>query len=115
MDVEQRARELYAAALRANGMDFTAERVNDMAASGAAGSIRATLDAIIAALTPPVGYERTIRDAARYNYLRSRLLDTCMFNDAKELIYCDERNGPELDALIDSEIDGRQEVPDERG
>lgn len=55
-DIEKRARELYAAALRANGMDFTAERVNDMAASGAAGSIRATLDAIIAALTPPEGY-----------------------------------------------------------
>ncbi len=55
-DIEKRARELYAAALRANGMDFTAERVNDMAASGAAGSIRTTLDAIIAALTPPEGY-----------------------------------------------------------
>ncbi len=55
-DIEKRARELYAVALRANGMDFTAERVNDMAGSGAAGSIRATLDAIVAALTPPEDY-----------------------------------------------------------
>lgn len=55
-DIEKTARELYAAALRANGMEFTADRVSDMAASGAAGSIRATLDAIVAALTPPEGY-----------------------------------------------------------
>ncbi len=52
-ETELKARELYAAALRANGMDFTAERVLDMMpAEGVAGSMRATIDAIKAALAP---------------------------------------------------------------
>lgn len=49
--IEKRARELYAQALRANGMEFSADRVGDMVESGAAGSQRAVLDAIIAALS----------------------------------------------------------------
>lgn len=113
MDVEQRARELLAKVHAAAGWTGLANEIR----------LNATFDidhglalaAIRVALTPPEGYEKALRDATRYNYLRSRLLDTCMFNDAGELIYCDERNGPELDALIDSEIDGRKEVPDGRG
>lgn len=110
MDVEQRAREILAAEYEQYGdMIGAAKAREQMPADGV------TIRAIIAALTPPEGYEKMARDAARYNYLRSRLLDTCMRNDAGVLIFCDERNGPELDALIDSEIDERQEVPDGRG
>lgn len=50
-EIELKARELYAAALRDNGMDFTAERVLQMIPEkGVGGSVRATIDAIKAAL-----------------------------------------------------------------
>lgn len=112
MDVEQRARELLVAEFKARGQLLYAFNIES---GGLSSMYAAEIAAIIAALTPPEGYEKVVRDAARYNYLRSRLLDTCMRNDAGELIFCDERNGPELDALIDSEIDRPQEVPDGRG
>ncbi|HED4875613.1 TPA: hypothetical protein R4K21_001401 [Stenotrophomonas maltophilia] len=112
MDVEQRARELLAAEYKARGELVHAMNIEK---GGLSVMYAAEIAAIVAALTPPEGYEKVVRDAARYNYVRRRLLDTCMRNDAGELIFCDSRNGPELDELIDSEIDGHPEVPDGRG
>jgi hypothetical protein len=54
--IEKRARELYAEAFRAQGMELTAERLDDICTKIEGGSLRASLDAIKAALTPPEGY-----------------------------------------------------------
>jgi len=53
--MEKRARELYAEAFRAQGMELTAERLDDICTKIEGGSLRASLDAIKAALTLPVG------------------------------------------------------------
>lgn len=113
MAVEQRARELLASEWDECG-DVGHNFAKGILAGASLPMNLPAVRAIIAALMPPEGYENVARVAARYNYLRSRLLDTCMWNDAGVLIFCDERNGPELDELIDSEIDGRPEVPDGR-
>ncbi|MCU1116284.1 hypothetical protein JAK73_00275 [Stenotrophomonas maltophilia] len=54
--IEKRARELYAKAFREQGMELTAERLDDICTKIEGGSLRASLDAIKAALTPPEGY-----------------------------------------------------------
>ncbi len=54
--IEKRARELYAKAFREQGMELTAERLDDICTKIEGGSLRASLDAIKAALTPPEGF-----------------------------------------------------------
>ncbi|MBA0420350.1 hypothetical protein D7Y22_05135 [Stenotrophomonas maltophilia] len=54
--IEKRARKLYAEAFRAQGMELTAERLDDICTKIEGGSFRASLDAIKAALTLPEGY-----------------------------------------------------------
>ncbi len=54
--IEKRARELLAQAFRKHGMDDAAEQLDHILDLFESGTLRASVDAIIAALTPPEGW-----------------------------------------------------------
>lgn len=54
--IEKRARELLAQAFRKHGMDDAAEQLDHILGLFESGTLSASVDAIIAALTPPEGY-----------------------------------------------------------
>ncbi|WP_288432731.1 hypothetical protein [uncultured Stenotrophomonas sp.] len=106
--IEKRAREIYADQFPGDAGYETREWI--MAGTWGDDEVIA---AIIAALTPPEGYAETLRDAARYRYIRSIAAgEPHEFGWIEEAAFVASNGDPEqFDFNIDEQMAARPEVP----
>lgn len=111
-DIEKRAVECLAEAYRQKGQPGLASLIIER--EGRANSVwgDVALNAIIAALTPPEGYEQALQDAARYWYIRDIAAgEPSAFAQIEDAAFAAHYgNAAQFDINIDDQMAARPEV-----